>query len=98
MGAVPGPRGSIAAAEAVRGTMTNAECTAPEITTHDYIGPHPRNQTESSIASREEVLTVQRAGAGAILVGEALLNAGDVGRQIDLLFARCPAARDDEGA
>jgi len=56
--------------------------------THDYIGPHPRNQTESGIATRNDVLTVQRAGASAILVGEALLNAGDIGRQIDLLLGR----------
>ena len=68
--------------------MTSAEWTVPEITTHDYIGSHPRNQTESGIASRQDVLTVQRTGASAILVGETLLSAGDIGRQIDLLLGR----------
>jgi indole-3-glycerol phosphate synthase len=61
--------------------------------THDYIGPHPRNQTESGIASRQDVLTVQRAGASAILVGESLLKAGNVGRQIDSLLGRCGESR-----
>jgi indole-3-glycerol phosphate synthase len=44
--------------------------------------------SESGIATRDDVLRVQRAGACAILVGEALLKAGDIGRQIDLLLGR----------
>jgi indole-3-glycerol phosphate synthase len=42
--------------------------------------------SESGIATRGDVLSVQRAGACAILVGESLLKASDIGRQIDLLL------------
>jgi indole-3-glycerol phosphate synthase len=49
--------------------------------------------SESGIATRDDVLRVQRAGACAILVGESLLKAGDIGRQIDLLLGRCGESR-----
>jgi len=42
--------------------------------------------SESGIATRDDVQQVQRAGACAILVGESLLKAGDIGRQIDSLL------------
>ncbi len=44
--------------------------------------------SESGIATRNDVLNAQRAGASAILVGEALRKAGDIGRQIDSLLGR----------
>jgi len=44
--------------------------------------------SESGIATRDDVLRVQHAGACAVLVGESLLKAGDIGRQIDSLFGR----------
>ncbi len=42
--------------------------------------------SESGIATREDVLRVQQAGACAILVGESLLKAGDIGGHVDLLL------------
>ncbi len=43
---------------------------------------------ESGIATRADVLTVQRAGACAILVGESLLKADDLGAKIDELLGK----------
>ncbi len=43
---------------------------------------------ESGLATREDVLQAQRAGACAILVGESLLRADDIGSQIDTLLGR----------
>jgi len=43
---------------------------------------------ESGIATRQDVLEVQAAGACAILVGESLLRAKDIGGQIDRLLGR----------
>lgn len=44
--------------------------------------------SESGIATRSDVLLVERAGACAILVGESLLKAENIGRQIDSLLGR----------
>lgn len=44
--------------------------------------------SESGIATRDDVLLVERAGACAILVGESLLKSGNIGRQIDSLLGR----------
>ena len=44
---------------------------------------------ESGIATHDDVLTVRGAGACAILVGESLLRAGDIGAQIGTLFGKC---------
>jgi indole-3-glycerol phosphate synthase len=49
--------------------------------------------SESGIATRDDVLRVQRAGACAILVGESLLRANDIGGQIDSLLGRCGEPR-----
>lgn len=52
--------------------------------------------SESGIAQRSDVLTVQAAGACAILVGETLLRAGDIGAKIAELLgsdAVTPPAR-----
>ena len=43
---------------------------------------------ESGIATRDDVLTVQTAGACAILVGESLLRARNIGAQIDMLLGK----------
>ncbi len=43
---------------------------------------------ESGLATRGDVLEAQRAGACAILVGESLLRADDIGSQIDTLLGR----------
>ncbi len=43
---------------------------------------------ESGIASRDDVLEVELAGACAILVGESLLRSKDIGAQIDILLGR----------
>ncbi len=42
--------------------------------------------SESGIATREDVLRVARAGACAVLVGESLLRAGDIGAAVDSLL------------
>lgn len=44
--------------------------------------------SESGIATRRDVLTVQTAGARAILIGEALLKAADPGRLMDELLGQ----------
>ncbi len=44
--------------------------------------------SESGIANRDDVLTVQQAGARAMLVGESILRSPDIGRQIDLLLGK----------
>ncbi len=38
--------------------------------------------SESGLHTRDDVLTVQRAGACAVLIGEALLKSGDIGDKI----------------
>lgn len=43
---------------------------------------------ESGIATREDVLTAARAGAGAVLVGESLLRAPDIGAKVDELLGK----------
>lgn len=43
---------------------------------------------ESGIATPADVLAAQHAGACAVLVGESLLRANDIGAQIDFLFDR----------
>lgn len=43
---------------------------------------------ESGMASRDDVLQAHRAGACAILVGESLLRASDVGAKIDALLGK----------
>ena len=43
---------------------------------------------ESGLSTREDVLAAQRAGAGAILVGESLLRAKSIGAKIDELLGR----------
>lgn len=42
--------------------------------------------SESGIVTREDVLRVARAGARAVLVGESLLRAGDIGAAVDSLL------------
>ena len=44
--------------------------------------------TESGIATRDDVRTVQHAGACAMLVGESLLRADDIGARIDVLLGK----------
>ena len=44
--------------------------------------------SESGITTRKDVLEVERAGACAILVGESLLRADDLGKQIAILLGR----------
>jgi indole-3-glycerol phosphate synthase len=43
---------------------------------------------ESGIQSRKDVLKACRAGAGAVLVGESILRARDMGAKIDELLGR----------
>ncbi len=47
---------------------------------------------ESGLATRQDVMTVRRAGAKAILVGESLLRSDDIGRKIDELLGRLGGA------
>lgn len=44
--------------------------------------------SESGIGSREDVLSVQRAGARAILVGESILREQNIGAKIDELLGK----------
>ncbi len=44
--------------------------------------------SESGLHARDDVLTVERAGACAVLIGEALLKAGDIRCKISELLGR----------
>jgi indole-3-glycerol phosphate synthase len=46
--------------------------------------------SESGVATREDVLRVQKAGACALLVGESLLRADDIGAKTAVLLGREP--------
>lgn len=52
--------------------------------------------SESGIRSRQDVLRLETAGVRAILVGETLMRAADIGAQLDEL--RGVGRRDGEGA
>lgn len=47
--------------------------------------------SESGIHTRDDVLRLRQAGFDAVLVGESLMGATDVGGQLDLLLDRVPA-------
>jgi indole-3-glycerol phosphate synthase len=49
--------------------------------------------SESGIATHDDVLRLQAAGVAAILVGESLLRAKDIGAAVDRLIGRAPAGR-----
>lgn len=63
-----------------------------DLTTTSQLAAHLPSNTrfisESGIATRDDVLAVKRAGACAVLVGEALLRATDIGAKIDSLMGR----------
>jgi indole-3-glycerol phosphate synthase len=47
--------------------------------------------SESGIRTRQDVLRLQQAGVKAVLVGETLLRAADIGAKLDELNGRLPA-------
>lgn len=47
--------------------------------------------SESGIHGREDVLRLQEAGFDAVLVGESLMGADEIGRQLDVLLGRSAA-------
>ncbi len=49
--------------------------------------------SESGIATHGDVLRLQAAGVAAILVGESLMRAKDIGAAVDQLLGRAPAGR-----
>lgn len=53
--------------------------------------------SESGIHTRNDVLRLQRAGFDAVLVGESLMGAGDIGGQLDVLLGRVPARTEEGG-
>lgn len=53
--------------------------------------------SESGIHTREDVLLLQQAGFDAVLVGESLMAADEIGSQLDALLGRAPV-RTGSGA
>ena len=52
--------------------------------------------SESGILTRQDVLTLQQAGFDAILVGESLMRAKEIGEQLDALLGRS-SVRTEQG-
>ena len=60
-------------------------------TTIDLLQDIPNDRTvvsESGIKTREDVLTLQKAGVDAILVGESLMREKDVGKKVKELLGK----------
>ena len=51
--------------------------------------------SESGIHTRDDVLRLRSAGFDAVLVGESLMGAGDIGGQLDVLLGRVPARTEE---
>lgn len=56
----------------------------------DRIPPHVLVVSESGIRTRHDVERLEAAGISAILVGEALMRADDIGLAVDQLLGRAP--------
>jgi indole-3-glycerol phosphate synthase len=60
----------------------------------DRVPPGVVLVSESGIRNREDVLRLEAAGVDAILVGETLMKAPDIGRAVEGLLGLVPAAPD----
>jgi indole-3-glycerol phosphate synthase len=58
----------------------------------DRIPPHVTLVSESGIRTRRDVERLEAAGVDAVLVGETLMRAGDIGLAVERLLGLAPEA------